>query len=349
LTASSLRADYPAWTVDSREIVFAAQGSLWRMAAIPGSAPTRIPYIGEDGVMAAISRPQGHQKSRLMYVRRFLDTNFWRIQTTAPGTPATGAPERMVSSTTAESHCQFSPDGRRIAFVSLRSGTPEVWISDPDGSHGVQLTSLGARDTTWPFWSPNGQEIAFSSTHSGEFDIYKVPAAGGPVRRLTSHPAIDIQPTYSRDGRWIYFSSMRSGDFRIWRMPAGGGEAVQVTPNQGRAAQESRDGESIYYHSVSVVAPLWRLPLKGGAPFKVLDGVTWYNLAIVDRGAYYMERVDAEVKLQYLDFSTSKVTTVARNVGEVSPGLTVSPDGRTIVYTRIDASGADLMLVENFR
>ena len=349
LTPAELRADYPAWMPDGKEIIFTAKSSLWRLAVPGENTPTRIPYVGEDGLMPAISRSQPGKPARLVYVRSFRDGNFWRIETSAPGAPSTSLPVMAISSTKPEYHCQFSPDGRRVAFSSGRSGDPEIWISDPDGSNAVQLTSMGAVDSTWPHWSPDGQLIAFSSNGEGEWDIYVVPTVGGKPRRLTSHPAIDIHPTFSRDGKWIYFSSMRSGDYRVWKMPAGGGDAVQVTPNQGRGAFESPDGSNIYYHAVSVVAPLWRLPTTGGEPVKVLDGVVWFNYCLVENGAYYIDRLGGETRLQYLNFVTGKSTTVARNLGEVAAGLTASPDGRTILFTRVDSSIDDLMLVEDFR
>jgi serine/threonine protein kinase len=348
LTGPELRADYPAWMPDSKEIVFSTSDGLWRVAVAGGSTPTRIPYVGEDGAMPAISRPQAGKPARLVYVRSFVDTNFWRIETSTPGAPSKSPPVQVGSSTQAEFHCSFSPDGRRIAFISARSGQPEVWIADPDGSNSVQLTSLRAPDTTWPHWSPDGQLIAFSSTAAGEFDIYVVRVSGGKPRRLTPHEAIDIQPAFSRDGKSIYFSSMRSGDFRIWKMPAEGGDAVQLTPNQGRAAAESADGY-LYYHEVSLHAPLWRMPVAGGPPEKVLDGVGWFNFCLLDGGAYYMTRFGEETRLQYLDFTTRKSSTVASGLGNVSAGLTASNDGRTILFTRVDASVDDLMLVENFK
>ncbi len=132
-------------------------------------------------------------------------------------------------------------------------------------------------------------------------------------------------------------------------MPANGGDAVQVTPNQGRAAVESSDGSHLYYHAVSVLAPLWRMPMSTGDPVKVLDGVEWFNFCLLDKGAYYIDRFGGETRLQYLDLGTAKSSTVARNLGDVLAGLTASPDGRTILYTRVDASVDDLMLVENFR
>jgi len=306
--------------------------------------------VGEDGLMPTISRAQSGKPARLAYVRSFTDTNFWRIETSAPGAPSSSAPVMAIASTRMEYHALFSPDGHRVAFTSRRSGEAEIWVSGPDGSNATQLTSMGAQETMCPYWSPDGQLIAFSSNPEGEFDIYVVAAAGGKPRRLTSHPSIDICPTFSRDGRWIYFSSMRSGDYRVWKMPAAGGDAVQVTPNQGGGgAIESPDGSSIYYNSDSVVGSVWRLPISGGTPVKVLDGVVWFNYTLIDKGVYYIDRLGDETRLQYLDFVSGKSTTVARNLGEVWAGLTASPDGRTILYTRVDSSADDLMLVENFR
>ena len=57
-----------------------------------------------------------------------------------------------------------------------------------------------------PYWSPDGQVIAFASDAGGEFDNFTVPVGGGEPRRLTSHPGIDICPTFSWDGKWIYFA-----------------------------------------------------------------------------------------------------------------------------------------------
>jgi Tol biopolymer transport system component len=349
LTPVELRADFPAWIPNSEEIIFSAKGSLWRLAVTGENTPARIPYIGEDGLMPTISRAQPGKPARLAYVRSFVDTNLWRIETSAPGAPSSSAPVMAISSTKHEYHCQFSPDGRRVAFSSSRSGDPEIWVSDPDGSNAVQLTSLSAQETMVPNWSPDGQFIAFSSNLEGEFEIYVVSAAGGKPRRLTSHPAIDIGAAFSRDGQWIYFASMRSGDYRIWKMPVAGGEALQVTPNEGAKLTESPDGGNIYYVTSSRESPLWRLPATGGEPVKVRDGVVWFNFCVLDKGIYYIDRLGSETRLQYLDFDTGKSAIVARDLGEVTAGLTASPDGRTILFSRVDSFTDDLILVENFR
>jgi serine/threonine protein kinase len=349
LTSSTLRADCPAWMPDGKEIVFSAKGSLWRLSVTGETTPTRVPYVGEDGLMPTISRPEIGKPARLVYVRSFADQNFWRIETAAPGARSLSPPAMAIASTKLEYHCNFSPDGQRVAFSSDRSGDSEIWVSDPDGSNAVQLTSILAQQTMCPHWSPDGQVIAFSSNPEGEFDVYVIPVAGGKARRLTSHPAIDICPTFSRDGKWIYFSSMRSGDYRLWKMPASGGEATRVTPNQGAQAFETRDGKDLYYNTLSIVSPLWRMPAAGGQPVKILEGLVWFNYCLVDQGIYYIDRFEGETRLQFLSFATRKSTTVARNLGDVSSGLTATPDGKTILFTRLDSSADDLMLVEGFR
>jgi hypothetical protein len=137
---------------------------------------------------------------------------------------------------------------------------------------------------------------------------------------------------------------------------------VQVTNSVGYAALESPDGAYIYYvETIDKPSPLWRVPASGGVPVKILEGVVLGAFVVLDQGIYYIDRPSgqggiyyldipsAETRLQYFDFATRRPTTVARNLGTVDLMLTASPDGRTILYSRMDSSVDDLMLVENFR
>ena len=248
-----------------------------------------------------------------------------------------------------------------MAFGSDRSGDPEICVADPDGSNAVQLTS-GASGAGFPHWSPDGERIVYISNFEGQWEDYVIAAAGGQPRNVSSHPAMDAWPSFSRDGKWIYFTSDRTGQPQIWKAPASGGEAVQLTSNGGFMPEPSPDGAWVYYvQTWNPPSPLWRVPASGGAPVKVLEGVLLANFVVLEKGIYYIDRptgrganqmIDApsgETRLQYFDLATRRSTTVARNLGEVGWGLTASPDGRTILYTRVDSSVDDLMLVENFR
>ncbi len=361
LTQVSLDGGYPAWMPDSKEILFSAKGGLWRQSVTGDSTPHRLPFVGEDGMMPVVSRPLPGRPSRLVYVRSFTDSNVWRLETSAPGGTASSPPAVFISSTRHDGSAEFSPDGRRVAFASLRSGDWEIWVADSDGSNAIQLTSMGSV-VGLPRWSPDGERIVFYSHLEGQLDVYEIPAAGGKPRNLTSHPASDLWASFSRDGKSIYFNSNRMGERQIWKMPASGGDAVQLTQDAGVRPRESPDGTYLYYvQTMQMPSPLWRLPVAGGVPVKVLEGVVQGNFLVRERGIFYIDRpsgegaiytIDrpsSETRLQYFDFATGSSRTVARNLGIVGVGLTVSPDGRTILYTRVDSAVDDLMLVENFR
>jgi Tol biopolymer transport system component len=272
--------------------------------------------------------------------------NLWQVVTPAPGVPAAAAPSVAISSTVLDNNPQFSPDGGRVAFCSNRTGPLEIWLADPDGSNAVQLTNLGATLSCDPRWSPDGQWITFASNREGQQEINVIAAAGGKSRRLTSHPATDFIPSFSRNGQWIYFGSNRSGRNEIWKVPASGGEPEQITQDGGRAAFESIDGTQLYYlGGVSIR----RMPVSGGKSVKILDGVVSNAFTVLETGIYYLDSVSGETRLQFYAFASGKSVVVARNLGPVFFGLAASPDGRTILYSRIDVSVDDLMLVENFR
>ncbi|SPE26739.1 putative Serine/threonine protein kinase [Candidatus Sulfopaludibacter sp. SbA3] len=345
--------DYLTWMPDSKEILFSSAGSLWRVPVSGGHTPARLPFVGENGTMAAVSRPQPGRPSRLVYVRIIAVGSIWRIETSAPGVPAPSPPIPTITSTREDANPQFSPDAHRVAFESDRSRSNEIWTADPDGSNAVQLTSmnatLGADWAGMPRWTPDGQLVMFESNPEGRYGVYVISAAGGKPKRLISGLASEPVASFSRDGKWIYFSSNRTGEFQIWKVPITGGEPVQVTHNVGYVGFESPDGASLYYTQTPDVSALWRLPTSGGQPVKIVEGVIQRAFAVHEKGIYYIDQPSVETRLQFYDFATGRSTTVARNLGDVELGLTVSPDGRTILYTRLDSSVNDLMLVENFR
>ena len=124
LTSAALRAEYPVWAPAGKEIVFSSKDSLWRLTVRAGGTPIRI--RGRAGLYATISHPEPGKPARMVYVRSFVDWNFWRIETPALGAPSLSAPVPAISSTKVEYHIRFSPDGRRVAFTSGRSGDPET-------------------------------------------------------------------------------------------------------------------------------------------------------------------------------------------------------------------------------
>jgi hypothetical protein len=93
--------------------------------------------------------------------------------------------------------------------------------------------------------------------------------------------------------------------------------------------------------------PLMRQRLAGGELAKVADDVVAFD--VVAEGIYYIERRVDVSRLRYLDLATGKFTLILDNLGPLWFGLSASADGRQILYSRVDSSVDDLMLVENFR
>ena len=350
LTSPDLSPYNPQWMPDSVEVVFSSRGALWRMNVAEGGEATRLPFVGEDGTMPMVWARPG-QPTRLVYVRSFSDTNIWRVQTSSAGVATSLPPVVAIASTRRDDIPSFSRDGR-VTFLSNRSGAAEIWVADADGANAVQLTSMRA-SPGFPRWSPDARWIAFHSNPEGQGDIFVIAAGGGQPRNVTNHPASEAFASFSRDGRWIYFSSNRTGQLTVWKVPVSGGAAVQVPQvTTGVMGVESPDGADLYYAenvSVDRSGPLMWLPLSGGAPVKVIDDAVSTGFAVIDTGIYYLHRADGEVRLRYFDFATRKSTEVTGNLGNVGLGLTASPDGRSVLYSRIDSSVDDVMLVDDFR
>ncbi|HEY6966536.1 MAG TPA: Tol-Pal system beta propeller repeat protein TolB [Burkholderiales bacterium] len=122
----------------------------------------------------------------------------------------------------------WSPDGRRLAYVSFENKKPVVYVhSLADGKRQVVANFKGSNSA--PAWSPDGTRLAVSLSRDGGSQIYLINADGSNVRRLMQSGGIDTEPVFSPDGQNIYFTSDRGGSPQIYRMPAGGGEAQRVT------------------------------------------------------------------------------------------------------------------------
>jgi Tol biopolymer transport system component len=345
----------PAWTPNGREIIFSSgvffSPGLWRVLTSGSGEPEQLPFTGGEASWPAISRGG----NRLAYQWDVSDRNIWRLSLSVSGAAA-GPPVRFIASTRSEHNAKYSPDGKRIAFESNRSGVWGIWISDADGANAVELFSRAGTLSGSPRWSPDGQRVAFDFNPEGNFDIYVIRSGGGKAVRLTTDSADDRIPSWSRDGNWIYFVSERSGRYEVWKAPAGGGGAIQVTKNGGWVAFESPDGKFVYFcllqYSKEVASsPLWKMPLSGGEESQVLPSVFRSAFSVVNDGIYFIPEpgADGKYSIQFLSFATGKVKTVVPIPGQVSYGLSVSPDGRSILYTQNDEAGSDLMLVENFR
>jgi Tol biopolymer transport system component len=249
----------------------------------------------------------------------------------------------------------YSPDGKRIVFPSSRSGNPEIWACGSEGENPIRLTSFNGPLAGSPRWSPDGKQVVFDGRPGRNADIFVVSSEGGQPRRLTEDPAEDIVPSWSRDGRWIYFTSNRSGRLQIWKIPAEGGEAVQVTKQGGFEATESPDGQWLYYSQDRGSAAIRRIPVGGGEESPVYDfQQSGYSRmwSVVADGIYFAtSESTSKSTIKFLSLPSGTVTTVASIDGSLpnsNSGLTISPDGKSLLFPLVVERGGDLMIIENF-
>jgi Tol biopolymer transport system component len=337
-----------AWTRDGRSIVYGDGSSyLWRVRADGGSPPERMEMAGRGASYPFTVA----SRDRLGFVRGLDDVDIYRFQAgTATTTP-------LVASTAWEMQPQYSPDGLRIAFGSPREGaTLEIWLADADGSNPTRLTRGPGRAQGSPGWSSDGRSIAFDSQgEDGRCDVWTIGVDGSGLRQVTHDASNENVPSFSRDGRWMYFGSDRTGRYEVWRVAAAGGAEEQVTRDGGYLPFESLDGRTLYYTKAPGQAPLLARPTAGGEERTIIGCVpASFGYAVGPEGVIHLDcqaPTDPSQRiLRRWDARTGKDLPLATlDTGAwAALGLSVSADGRSILYTHATWS-QDLMMIEGFR
>ena len=336
-----------AWSRDGESLIY--NGSLtspemtylWRVGIHDLAPPQRI----EIGGPGADSPSVSIKGNRLLFARQKVDFDIWRYQESSGMEP-------LIVSSLNDMSPQFSPDGARIAFESDRVGeVAEVWVANADGSGVVQMTSRLGRHQGTPRWSPNGRQIAFDSQYpDGHWGIQVLDVSGGRPRPATSGTSDDIIPSWSRDGKWIYFASNRTGTNEVWRVPSSGGSANQITTNGGYTAHESADGKTLFYMKENS-SPLFAKALSGGVERQVLDWVLSRAFVPTEDGIYYIGRraPNKQAPLRFFQFSSNTSRTLTNIDGGIALGLSVSPDRKSILFTKTVSAGSNLMMIDNFQ
>ena len=115
-----------------------------------------------------------------------------------------GSGQRAVTGGPGDLWPDLSPNGRYVAFRSLRSGNSDIHVLDLHNGEVVNVTNHIA-DDNWPRWSPNGQRLAFHSNRDGNYNIYTVNVDANDLRPVTSETVLDQWPDWSPDGRRLAF------------------------------------------------------------------------------------------------------------------------------------------------
>jgi TolB protein len=162
----------------------------------------------------------------------------------------------------------WSPDGRSLAYVSYRLGTPEIFVASIFEGKSLNMTAGKSGQAFAPSWSPDGKKVAFAANRSGNMEIWVANANGSDVKRLTNSAASETAPCWSPTGQEIAFTSNRSGSPQVWVMDSEGLNVRRLTTvgnwNDAPAWNPSKQYSEIAYTS----------RIEGGFEVAVVDLAT---------------------------------------------------------------------------
>jgi TolB protein len=140
----------------------------------------------------------------------------------------------------------WSPDGRRVAYVSFETTRPAIYIQEIASGRREQITNFRGLNGA-PAWSPDGQKLAMALSKDGNPEIYVMNVITRELRRVTNHFMIDHEPSWSVDGTSVYFTSDRGGRPQIYKVNVASLQVERVTfdGEYNARGRVSPDGKSL--------------------------------------------------------------------------------------------------------
>jgi Tol biopolymer transport system component len=348
LTADNRGVRGMAWAPDSRSIVYSTlkdgtRFSIWQLP-IDGGTPLPVSPAVLDATDPAFAR-DGHM---LAFAAVNLDVNLWLHRQGQ-------SPKQVAASTRLECQPRISPDGRRIAFVSNRSGGSEIWAAPLDAGEPRMITSFaGSAIPMFPSWSPDGKKIAFLCMRNGRNDAYEAAADGGAAVRMLQKGA--LFPQYSADGQWLYYVANEDRRFRIWRKRLSDASGAEpVTSEHVLFFRMSPDGKALFFVRSGDFPELVRMDLRTSEQTPVWSEryPVWtpYDWDVAGDMLYFVANQlhSRFSKLMAVDLRTRE----QREIGavrlpsiELLTGVAAAPDGRSVITASMDRDDTDLVVMK---
>ena len=222
-----------------------------------------------DEVHQRLTGERGVNATRIAYVTRAANRYALRIADAdgEGGQVALASPQPIISPA-------WSPEGRRLSYVSFEAGKAVVMVQDVGSGERRSVASFRGSNSA-PAWTPDGRQLVATLSRDAVSQLYLIDLEGGKLQRLTTSSSIDTEAVFSPDGQSIYFVSDRGGAPQIYRMPAGGGTAERVTfsGSYNISPAISPDGRTLAYvtRDGSGAFRVMTLDLLGGTPTSVTD------------------------------------------------------------------------------
>lgn len=332
------------WSADGEQILFGAglknTSNLWSVSVKGGAA--KLLHTRGPADHPSISSGTGS----LVYSESKSNYGIVLAELSGKDTPAVKT-SHLIASTYSECHARYSPDGRKMLFLSNRSGNPEIWISGSDGENLRQLTEFDGAEIFSPRWSPDGREIAFSAILNGYSSVVVISEAGGVPRTLSGSERHELFNSWSSDGAWLYFTIQPDSIPEIRKVSRDGEQLLPVVSPGREALGEAMDGKSLYYVNPTG-HELWKADFEHGVESCEVsenDCADWVDPLVAEGGIYFIRNRDGEGVLHFYRFADKTVDPIIPLPEYTWGSLAISPDGTQFLYDRRKEAVCDLFLV----
>ncbi|HWB96134.1 MAG TPA: hypothetical protein VG672_05515, partial [Bryobacteraceae bacterium] len=317
------------WSPDSRSLLFTAQSQgVWRLwRAMAGRPNPRWEPVeaSEEVSQLSIARTRGILVSSSGHP----DPSIWRGKLAGDGTAVTWG--RFIDSKADDIFPGFSRDGRRVVFLSTRTGARQLWVKEETGEER-ELTRAPQRPS-YASWT-TAEDLVYSDLRERRMYLFRAgspsPAPIPLVGTVGSHT------TVSPDGQTVYWVKR----FYIYQAPARGGSATLLTDEGGFPLRITGDGQWIYYSRHRFSNEIWRVHTKTRRAERVSDRLRpgcWACWAANATDLVYVAAGSARepATLERKNLATGVVRSLGELPGRLpelgAPMVALSPDGRTVL------------------
>jgi len=199
-----------------------------------------------DKIYEKLTGKKGIFSSRLAYITTTALSKKQKLYELIIADADGSRPRRITSSKEPLMSPAWSPDGKKIAYVSFENKRSAIYIQTLSNKKRIKIASYPGINGA-PSFSPDGTQLALTLSKDGSTDIYILNLIDKSLFKLTKSYGIDTEPSWSPDGKMIVYTSDRGGKPQLYTVPSFGGQSRRITfeGDYNARGRFSADGKNI--------------------------------------------------------------------------------------------------------
>jgi len=262
-----------------------------------------------------------------------------------------GKSEEFINSTQWDWGLRFAKEVDKMAFLSYRSGFPEIWLTSTDNpEQATQVTDLKSEMIQSISISPDGKEVAFLKIEDHQSELYVIQSNGQNLQRIRTDSFEYSAPAWSVNGKTLFYSSNCLGTWNIWQYNLARKSEKQITFQGGRVAYPHPTLPNHLLFVKEKADSLWQISLIDQKEIAVCETKGLENFSWIPSGTgiYYLAWQNGICRLLYYDFEDQETQTlkVLEHILPNLPALSISPDGKFLYLAQSNEVNADILALE---